>query len=273
VTATQPVVDWRAAQAAVATNASRVTALLRSVQHPDAPAVGQWNVTDVAAHISHAIDAIVSMTQGGGGVIDDFWTFGDLTSTLVRSESERDLGALADRIDASAARLVTLMATAEDDRSQAWLVRGIDHKLSTLTCHALNELVVHGRDIAVADRQPWPVDRRDARLIVNGFLFPVLGALGRDMVADAGADVRASFDIRVRGGGRAQFRFDGGDFSISPGPPAGSVDCHLSVDPTAFLLVAWNRISQWHAIPRGQLLAWGRKPWLGLKLRRLLKSP
>jgi hypothetical protein len=270
---TEAAVDWRAAQAAVASGAQRVTVLLRSVRHPDAPAVGRWNLTDVAAHLSHGIDAIVSMAQGGGGVIDDFWTFGDLTGALVRSESERDLSALADRIDASAARLLALMTAADDDRSQTWLVRGIDHKLSTLTCHALNELVVHGRDIAVADGQAWPIDRRDAGLIVNGFLFPALGALGRAMVADAGAEVRASFDVRVRGGGRAQFRFDAGDFSITPGPPAGPVDCHLSVDPTAFLLVAWNRITQWQAIPRGQLLAWGRKPWLGLKLRSLLRSP
>ena len=56
-------------------------------------------------------------------------------------------------------------------------------------------------------------------------------------------------------------------------PSARRVDCHLSVDPAAFLLVAWDRMSQWHAIPRGQLLAWGRRPWLGLRFRSLLRSP
>ena len=41
----------------------------------------------------------------------------------------------------------------------------------------------------------------------------------------------------------------------------------------AFLLVAWGRISQWGAIPKGQLLAWGRKPWLGVQLRSWLRNP
>ena len=46
-----------------------------------------------------------------------------------------------------------------------------------------------------------------------------------------------------------------------------------SVDPEAFLLVSWNRISQWSAIPKGQLLASGESLWtktqreLGMKPR------
>ena len=67
--------------------------------------------------------------------------------------------------------------------------------------------------------------------------------------------------------------FHDGDLVVTPGPPTGRVDCHLLVDPVAFLLVTWARISQWDAIPKGKLLAWGRKPWMGLKLRSLVKNP
>ena len=51
------------------------------------------------------------------------------------------------------------------------------------------------------------------------------------------------------------------------------VDCHLSADPAAFLLLGYGRIGQWRAIGRGQLLAWGRKPWLALRLRSLFFNP
>ena len=51
------------------------------------------------------------------------------------------------------------------------------------------------------------------------------------------------------------------------------IDCHLSVDPVAYLLVGFNRESQWTAIAKGQILAWGRKPWLSLKFGQLLDSP
>ena len=82
----------------------------------------------------------------------------------------------------------------------------------------------------------------------------------------------ARFEVNLRGDGRVCMVFTDGSFSVES-TPQGPVDCHLSVDPAAFLLVAWGRISQWSAIPKGQLLAWGRKPWLGLQMRSWLRNP
>jgi uncharacterized protein (TIGR03083 family) len=266
-------IDWVQAQEAVRRASARVTAMLRTVRDPDAPAVGGWNLTEVTAHLSHTIDVIAAMAKGGGGLLPDVWELASMTRALVTGEGERDLGRLADRIDASTAHLLALMGEAEADDPHPWLVQGIDFQLSNLTCHALNELTVHGRDIALAEGLRWPIPRSDAALVVCGFLFPSLAGLGRSMVNEkTAADVRASYEIHVRGGCRTVFRFDKRDLSVEP-PGGGPVDCHLSVDPAAFLLVAWGRMSQWRAIPRGQLLAWGRRPWLGLKLRTYLKNP
>lgn len=267
-------VDWAAAQNAVSAAAPRVVSLLRSVRNPEAPALGAWNVRQLAVHLSHSFDGITAMAKGGGGILADLGGLSTLTNALVEGEEEQDLGRLADRITATAGTLLDVMRASPADELRAWLVRGTEMHLSSLTCHALNELIVHGRDIAVADGQDWPVPKSDAALVVSGFLFPALAVLGSGMVNQEGAkDVRASFDVQVRRGGRAVLRFDDGDLTVTPGKPDGPVDCHLSVDPLAFLLVAWNRISQWKAIPRGQLMAYGRKPWLGLKLRTLLNNP
>lgn len=253
--------------------APRVTSLLRSVEHPTAAAVGDWTLTEVAIHLSHALDAIAAMANGGGSMLTDLWALGDLTKAFVEGEETRDLGALADRIDASIASFLRGMETARDDGVRAWLVEGIAFPLSTLTCHALNELVVHGRDIALAEGVPWRIERRHAALILTGFLFPACGHLGWVMVDQkAAAGVRASFDVRLRGGGGAVMRFDDGDLTVEP-PSSEPVDCHLSVDPEAFLLVAWGRIGLWPAILRGKLFSWGRKPWLGLRLRSLMRNP
>jgi uncharacterized protein (TIGR03083 family) len=271
---TAPLVDWDAAQAAVAAAAPRVSDLLRSVTHPDVPALGSWSVTDVAIHVSLGLDAITAMARGGGGLLDDVWALAGLSSVLVAGEDERDLAQLADRIAASAAALLAVMTDVGHDESRRWLVQGIDFNLSSLLCHALNELWVHGRDIALADGRKWRIPRSDAALIVDGFLVPSIGGLGRQMVdQDNARGVAAVYDIRVRGGRRAVWRFDDGDLTVTPGPPTGPVDCHLSVDPEAFLLVAWGRLHQGGPIAKGQLLAWGRKPWLGLKLRSLLRNP
>jgi hypothetical protein len=45
------------------------------------------------------------------------------------------------------------------------------------------------------------------------------------------------------------------------------------VDPVGFLLVAYGRSSQWSEIARGRIVAWGRKPWVALKLASYLVTP
>jgi len=267
--------DWAEARRAVAQAGPRLTAMLRSATKPEAPALGEWDVTGVAAHISHGMDTVTAMSRGGGGMIEDISGLEMLTKVMVAGEGRRPLPELADRIDASVAGFLAAMeeAAAAGDTTHVWVVQGTEMPLSSLTCHMLNELTVHGRDIARGLGMPWAIDKGHAALILQGFVFPALHNLGRAMVVQEKAgDKRARFEVRLRGDGRAWAFFDHGDFSVETSPK-GPVDCHLSVDAEAFLLVAWGRISQWSAIPKGQLLAWGKKPWIGLQLRSWLRNP
>jgi uncharacterized protein (TIGR03083 family) len=266
-------VDWAAARQAVAQAAPRLTAMLRSATKPEAPALGDWDVTELALHISHVVDAVTAMTRGGGNLIGEIGELPTLQRLMVEGDGRRPLPEIAARIDASVAGFLAAMEAASANTSHSWLIQGTEMPLSTLTCQILNELTVHGRDIAVALGEPWPIDNGHAALILQGFVFPALHTLGRAMVVqEAAGTKRARFDVHLRGDGRACLVFDRGDFSVEASPQ-GKVDCKLSVDPAAFLLVAWGRISQWQAIPKGQLLASGRKPWLGLQMRSWLRNP
>ena len=51
------------------------------------------------------------------------------------------------------------------------------------------------------------------------------------------------------------------------------MDCHISADPVAFLIVAYGRGSQWPPVLGGKITAWGRKPWRAFGLTRLLMNP
>ena len=84
-------VDWIAARTAVEEMAGRVSEVLRKARRPSAPALGVWDLTDVAAHLSHALDAIAAMAEGGGGLLEDIWALSSLTERLVEGEAERDL--------------------------------------------------------------------------------------------------------------------------------------------------------------------------------------
>ena len=266
-------VDWAAARRAVGQAGPRLTAMLRSVRNPEAPALGEWNLSQVAVHVSLVADAVSAMTKGGGNLIADIWDLSALSQVLVAGEGRRTPAEMADRIDASVARFLAAVEAAGEDSSHSWLIQGTEMPLSTLTCQVLNELTVHGHDIARAEGIPWPIDSGHAALILQGFLFPALHTLGRAMVVQEKAGkVDARFEVRLRGDGRAWLHFSKGDLSVEPSPE-GPVDCHLSVDPSAFLLVAWGRTSQWPAIAKGQLMAWGRKPWLGMQMRSWLRNP
>ncbi len=143
-----------------------------------------------------------------------------------------------------------------------------------LTCHLLNETVVHGYDIARAVGLPWLIDPSHAALIFQGFLLELFQALPPRtfVIQEKAADLRARYEVRLRGAGRFLVVFDDGSMTVEA-PSSRRVDCHLSADPVAFLLVAWARTNQWRAISKGQLVAWGRRPWLGVQLRGFLRSP
>src|SRR4029453_641036 len=86
------------------------------------------------------------------------------------------------------------------------------------------------------------------------------------------ARLTATYQVRLRGGPSFQVRFQRGTAAVGP-PQPGAADCRLTVDPVTFLLVAYGRRSQWPGILRGQLRAWGRRPWLGPRFLRLSGRP
>ena len=65
---------------------------------------------------------------------------------------------------------------------------------------------------------------------------------------------------------------DDGVLTVNP-QPEPAIDFHLAGAPVALLLLFWNRLSAQRALLSGQLVGWGRRPMLGLKLRSLMRNP
>lgn len=290
MTASAAKADWPRVQHALRDEVRRVAALLRSVREPGAAAMGQWNIAELALHLSQAWLVVPALARqdlsrvhaaipglaggAGGSLIRNMAELGDLTTLGVRSDPERDLAVLADRIETAAQEYFGECVGHSAEERRPWLVEGITVSLSTLTCHLLNETVVHGYDIARADGRPWRIEPAAAAMVLGQFIIPVLRAVGsRELVdGDRAAGLRATYDLRIRGGDRFYFVFEDGALSIEE-PSDRRVDCHISADPAAFLLVVWSRLSQWKPIARGRLLAWGRKPWLGPRFRTVMRNP
>lgn len=282
--------DWEQTKDALRHEVRRVADLLRSVREPEVPAVGQWTLAEVAMHLSQAWMVVPGLARrdlsrihevmpslagaAGEGLIRDIWELEAVTNLGVRSDAERDLGVLADRIEARAAEFFDECAGRSADERLPWLVDGVTVRLANLVGHLLNETVMHGDDIARADGRSWHIEPAHAALVLSEFIVPVIQALDPQALVDSerAAGLRVNYDLRIRKGRHFHFLFEDGTVTVEE-PAPRRIDCHISADPVAFLMVVWGRRSQWSAIARGQLLAWGRKPWLGPRFRRLLRNP
>lgn len=246
--------SWQQGQDALRYEVGRVTTLLRSIEDVGAPAVGQWNVGDVAMHLSQAWIGLPATARqdlspafefiprpaGGTGdsLMRDMWDLGELMINAVKGDLERDPRVLADRIEARAEKYLSECESALD-APHPWMVEGITLRRSTLTYHLLHETLVHGYDIAHAAGRKWRIEPAHAVIAPGRFIFEVFQAAPpRTFVNSAkAAGVRATYDVRIRGGDSFFFVFDDGNLTVEE-PSSRTVDCHISADPVTLLMVA-----------------------------------
>jgi mycothiol maleylpyruvate isomerase-like protein/SCP-2 sterol transfer family protein len=251
-----------------------LVALLRSVPNADTVAVGTWTIGDVAAHLSHCLrvdtDAIAGKPLPDAVVTRS--GIAEATANLLAEDGERDPAALADRISALATEFDDV-ASRSTSATVDWL-EGTRLAPSAVAGHLLNELLVHGRDIADAVGRPWPIRRHHALLALDEGAFPLVAALSSTAFVnqEKAGSFRARVELRPRGGRRTVMVFDHGSLTLEAGG-ARDVDARVSVEAEAFLLLALGRQGMGKPILSGKLVAWGRRPWKLLRVLTVLGLP
>ena len=259
---------------AVSSMAERVAGLIRSVPDPGVPALGSWDAGQLAAHMTHVFELDRDLLDEVPSPLADLAELAHFTGARVGDESVCDLAALATRVEAAAAAFLARAAGMDGSEPRMWL-GGAKVTSSTLACHIVSESMVHGLDLARAAGLRWSVEKSDALLAFEGFICPMYQALGRPEFAvdqRRAAGLRACYDVRVRGGSRIFLVFADGGLTIEP-PSRRRVDCHISIDPRALMLLSWHRAGLAGPILKGQVVPWGRKPWLAPRLPGLLQLP
>jgi hypothetical protein len=255
--------DARTAIAAITPSFVR---LVRESAH-DGPAVGHWGTGDVACHVSHVITADTAALAGQPPPTTKLTpaAVAVLTDAMLADDPERDVGVLADRIEALLADFLAV-SDAPASEEVTWL-GDIRLPASAVACHLLEELLVHGFDMATATNGAWTIAPAHAALAIVGAAAPIVTAAGPTAFVDPerAQGFRARFDVRLRGHQRFTFVFDDGmtieDDTSEP------VDAHVSADPVAMLLLMLGRVSAARAILGGKITGWGWRPW---RLRRML---
>jgi hypothetical protein len=77
-------------------------------------------------------------------------------AATLAGDGERDLTVLADRIDTNVGEFIGAMERANGFEPVTWLA-GVVLPSAGPACHFLEEMLVHGYDIARAEAKPWPI--------------------------------------------------------------------------------------------------------------------
>jgi uncharacterized protein (TIGR03083 family) len=279
---TKPVVplDREVARAAIGAAAERFTALLRDTHDIGRQAAGtDWTVAETAAHVSVVLAGFSAAIAGESQALSleqyvdaDFPTrLANTNDATIAMVDHTEAARLTEMITAGAQRFLELASAVDPhlDCATPWYGPGRTRTVDCLTALALGELTVHGHDIAAGTGRPWPISAEHAKLIV-GTVCPEMSPLVVRPEAGRGAPV--TYEVRLRGNGpRYVIRVADGTAEVRAA--GGPVDCVISADPVAYLLVVYGRIPLGRALLRGGMVAWGRRPWLALRFKDLFFNP
>ena len=247
----------------------------RRISDYNVPVPGlEWTAAETAAHmIGDLRDYTEVLTRYAKGYVTHPQQPAESPSRMSAAVNARHLVAVPDRnlhrlaaqLEQAAADYVAVAETIGTGTS-VLTPNGLVIDPSTMTGLLLGEQLIHGLDIARAAERDWTIGADEALLAI-----PAVLAVAPDYLRPSQANQRVSFELRMRGGARYRFAVVNGTALVSEaGAP---VDCTITADPVAFLLVGFGRVPQWSAVLRGKLRVGGRRPWRAAKFGALLSNP
>jgi len=273
--------DLDAVQAALRRETGRLTALLTADADLAAPVPGlAWNAGQVVAHLCVVYRAFgdamrgETLAPGPETATDehDLAAFvADLNNRVVEQVSFAGPREAAETLAYAAGDLLSAFEPGLDplaDRPTPWYGPGLTRTVGTLAALTVSESLVHGYDLASALRTTRHLDRRSAAAIAPTVMSEMLPLLVDRRAARAAA---VAFEVRVRGGRPFVLRVANG-IARAERADGQDVDCVLSLSADSALLVGFRRQPLWRAVAGGSIVAYGRRPWLGLRFPALFRS-
>jgi uncharacterized protein (TIGR03083 family) len=223
----------------------------------------RWTVGELGAHLVSEAQRFTRFARGEDRPLDR--PMAEINAVEMDEVGTLEPAKLAELLERSNVEFLDATAGASGADRFVWF--DVPMTVAEASGIYLGELLVHGHDLATTLGQPWEIDRADALDVIRG----VLRIIDRFVDAEAAAEFTGTFRVRPRGGEAVTLSFDRGALHVTR--EGLRPDCTISADPATFLLVGDGRASQWGAIARGKLLAYGRRPWLALRFTRLLRNP
>ncbi|GAA3002430.1 maleylpyruvate isomerase N-terminal domain-containing protein [Streptosporangium longisporum] len=274
---------WHKVRTALERNGDRFAELVVSAPDAQVMVTGDWSVADTAAHVA-GIAAYYPSLLRPGDVPTPFPDLADrmrsvdvdrvaeLNHHLMREITERDPRVLAERLRRHVGEILRMSEDLDPDRTVTWL--GSSRvTVAGLLAHLVNELMIHGWDIARAVGAPWPMSPGDAGLFLDLFVTGLLRN-GFGSLLDTGEPPdprRVAVEFRSPHTRPVTLVLRDGKVTVEE--PGARADVRLRFDPVTLNLMLFGRVSQVRAALTGKVVVTGRRPWLLSAFLRKVRLP
>ncbi|MEU4823466.1 maleylpyruvate isomerase N-terminal domain-containing protein [Actinomadura sp. NPDC023710] len=274
--------NWAATRKYLRETGDRFAGLLTS-PGSQTKATATWTVTDTAAHVATLARMYHQMVDPAGcedplAVSEDLIrsTIVDTVDTaneeLLRLFPERDPQALADVLVRDIDRLLTATRDADPATALPWL-GGSRVPVGGLLAHLLNELQIHGRDMARPLRMRWDVPPQEAAPFFEMFLVGVTEYGYGRLLEGHGPAPAGRIAVEFRSDHTAPVVMAMTDGFVTVEEPGDRPDVRLFFDPTALNLMLFGRIGRARAVLGRKVVIRGRRPWVLPAFLRIMRLP
>jgi uncharacterized protein (TIGR03083 family) len=274
---------WTATRRNLQRTGDRFAELVSSARDSGTKATVHWSQAETAAHVLILARAYGSTVDPVGNAapfdgLDDLVqatvvdTVDDFNAALLAQFTERDPQRIAELLRAEIDHLLRATDGADPADAVPWLA-GSRVPLAGVLAHLLNELQIHGRDIARAAGAPWVVPPEEAALFLDLFLVGVTRyGYGRLLEGHGPAPAgRVAVEFRSPYTTPVTMAMTNGFVTVEE--PGGDTDVRLSFDPTTLNLMLFGRVSKPRAVVTGKVAIRGRRPWKLPAFLRIVRLP
>jgi hypothetical protein len=185
---------------------------------------------------------------------------------------ERDVTRLLDTLR----HHVDLMLTASRDRDPGETFSWLGEARPTLAgmfAHMVNELLIHGNDIARAVKVPWAMPAEDAALFFDLFYVGLANGQQGRLLDGSKRPLQRRIAVEFRSGYTAPVTIVVRNGQVTAEPAGPGADAWVRFDPAALNMMMFGRISKLQAVLTRKIIIGGRRPWLMPAFLRTVRLP
>lgn len=273
---------WQDVRDALTGASERFTRMLLDCRTPDRRTIGDWSVADTAAHVAVVGRLNAGLISGDLSPLDvphldqgwqeaGFGGFARLNDLTLDHFPERALDVVSNTLLEEVDLLLTRAKDVDPRELRPWL-GSAQLPAAAHVAHQLNEILIHGLDIARVLGVPWHISAHEAALTFDLFLMPMLGGRSGRLLAGAGTPGRVTLEFRSKHTVPVVLTSENGRLQVEPAD-GRKIDARVTFDPAAMMLTVFRRIRLARAVATGKVFAFGRRPWAAVGYLRGMRSP